>query len=379
MKHLHFTQSLETLYGGGLGSSTVALHQQMRALGVVSKVCSTHGGQPQYPDADIFEFERVKPGFIYYAPAMRRAALELVRQAVVVHGHGLYTGVNYIIGGEAIRQNKPFVYHIHGFFEPYILNRSRWKKRLVHALFEDANFRHVRLLRALTPVEADQIRVCGLKQPIVVAPNGLDPSSFPKPADPDAPIPTPWVPNLIKKRSRMLFLGRIHPKKGLDILISALATLPNFAKDWELVVAGPDELGHLAQIRQLVSDRNLADHVMFTGSISGPAKIALLHSADVFVLPSYSEGFPMSLLEAAACEVPVVATRTCNFPDVSVSETGWECDPTVVSLAATLSIALSATVSERKQRGQNGRRLLEHRYSWSSVINTLSDACKGVC
>ena len=379
MKFLHFTQSLETLYGGGLGSSTLALHRQMRAKGIVSKLCSTYRVQAQCPSDDISEFKRVNPGFIYYAPAMKREAPALVRQADIVHGHGLYTGVNFVIGGEAIRQRKPLVYHIHGFLEPYILNRSRWKKRLVHWLFEDANFRHVSLLRALTSVEADQIRACGLKQPIVIAPNGLDPAAFPKPADPNAPICTPWLPSLVKKRFRMLFLARIHPKKGLDMLIPALSKIRSLTKDWELVVAGPDELNHLAEVRQQVNALNLADQVIFTGSMAGAAKVALLHSADLFVLPSYSEGFPMSLLEAAACGVPVLATRTCNFPEVSSAETGWECDPTAESLAGTLSIALQATASERKQRGENGRSLLEIRYSWASVIDSISEASQAVC
>ena len=135
----------------------------------------------------------------------------------------------------------------------------------------------------------------------------------------------------------------------------------------------------MAQVKQQVKELDLIDQVIFTGSMAGSAKIALLHSADLFVLPSYSEGFPMSLLEAAACEVPVVATRTCNFPEVSFSQTGWECDPTAESLTATLSVALQATVSERKQRGENGRSLLEMQYSWSSVIDKISEASKAIC
>ena len=82
----------------------------MRAKGIVSKLCSTYRVQAQSPSDDISEFKRVNPGFIYYAPAMKREASALVRQADIVHGHGLYTGVNFVIGGEAIRQRKPLVY-----------------------------------------------------------------------------------------------------------------------------------------------------------------------------------------------------------------------------------------------------------------------------
>ena len=379
MRHLHFTQSLEPLNGGGLGSSTVALHRQMLADGVSSVLCSTHGGSPQRPTEAALEFRRLKPDVIYYSPAMQRRAAQLVHEADAVHGHGFYVGTNFVLGRESRRQRKPLVYHVHGMFEPYILQRSQWKKRLVHWLFEDENFRNVRLWRALTSKEADQIRACGLSQPIVVAPNGLDPSEFPKPPDASAPIETPLMPRLAKTGPRLLFLGRIHPKKGLALLLRAWAGLSESTKDWELVIAGPDEQGHLAQIRNLARSLGLLDQTVFTGPVTGQMKRSILHSADIFVLPSYSEGFPMGILEAMACEVPVIATRPCNFPAITSAQAGWECDASVDSLAKTLRIALGASQSERRQRGENGRRLVETRYAWPAVIKELLSACATHC
>jgi len=379
MRHLHFTQSLEPLQGGGLGTSAVALHREMRAMSLSSKLCSTHGGTPQNAGEDILEFRRLKPDFLYYSPALQRQAAQLVWEADVLHGHGLYVGTNFVFGREARRQRKPLVYHVHGMFEPYILQRSRWKKRLVQWLFEDANIRYVRLWRALTTKEADQIRDCGIRVPIVVAPNGLNPVAFPKPADLNSPIETPLVKKLVKNYSRVLFLGRIHPKKGLDLLLPAWAKLSAQTKDWQLVIAGPDEQGYLAQIRELAQSLGLRDQIVFTGPVTGQTKINLLHSADLYILPSYSEGFSMSILEAMACELPVVATRACNFPDVTGAQAGWECEPTVDSLAETLKMALLATESERRQRGQNGFRLVSTNYTWPAIINNLQQACTTYC
>ncbi len=379
MRHLHFTQSLEPLQGGGLGSSAVALHTQMWAAGLSSVLCSTHAGVPQHQAADILEFRRIKPDPIYYSPAMQRQAPRLVRAADVLHGHGLYAGPNFIFGREARRQRKPLVYHVHGFFEPYILRRSRWKKRLVHRLFENDNFRAVRLWRALTLKEADQIRGCGIRQPIVIIPNGLDPAGFPKPLDLDSPIDTPLIKQLAKTSLRLLFLGRIHPKKGLDLLLPAWAKLSGLAKDWQLVIAGPDEQGYLAQVRALARSLGLEQQVFFTGPVTGPAKISLLHSADLFILPSYSEGFSMSVLEAMACGLPVIATKACNFPEILTEQAGWECAATQDSLADSLRQALECSVIGRKQRGQNGRRLVETRYAWPAIIQNLFEACAQHC
>ena len=379
MKHLHFTQSLEPLYGGGLGSSAVALHRQMRAEGLTSVLCATHGGRPQKLVEDSFEFPRIKPGFIYFSPAMKREAAQLVQAADVIHGHGLYVSPNYIFGRESRRQRKPMVYHVHGMFEPYILNRSKWKKRLVHWLFENENFRHIRLWRALTAKEADQIRACGIEQPIVVAPNGLDLADFAKPLDADMPIETASGRTLVRTRPRLLFLGRVHPKKGLSLLLTSWARLSSLTKDWELVIAGPDELGHLAEVRRLAESLGLQHQIVFTGSVTGRAKRSLLHSSDLFVLPSYSEGFSMCLLEAMACQLPVIATRACNFPEISRNHAGWECDSDVDPLTNALKTALETHESERRERGQNGRRLVETSYAWPKISRELQQACDAYC
>ncbi|HEX3624663.1 MAG TPA: glycosyltransferase [Verrucomicrobiae bacterium] len=379
MRHLHFTQSLEPLQGGGLGTSTVALHGRFLAAGIDSRLCSTYGQAPQMTSEGILEFRRSKPGVLYYSSELSNRVRGLAAETDILHGHGLYVGTNYLFGREARRQGKPLVYHVHGFFEPWILNRSRWKKKLAHWLFEDANFRCVKLWRALTPREAEQIRACGITAPIVVAPNGLNLENFPAPAKKDAPIETPFVPRLAKAGRRALFLGRIHPKKGLDLLLSSWAALNGAGDGWELVIAGPDENGYLDEIKATARALNLLDRIQFTGPVTGQTKIALLHSADLFVLPSYSEGFSMSLLEAMACKVPVVATQSCNFPDVTVRQAGWECDCTRESVYGTLNEALREDDSARQQRGLNGYRLVAERYAWPAIVSTILEACSACC
>ncbi len=379
MKHLHFTQSLEPLRGGGLASSAVALHRHMLARGVDSTLCATYGDAPTKPAEATFEFRRLKPDFLYYSPVMHRQAVRLVEESNILHGHGLYVGTNFVFGRQARRQHKPLVYHVHGMFEPYVLRRSRWKKRLVHRLFEDANIGHVRLWRALTTVEADQIRVFDNKAAIVIAPNGLSLGDFPRPAGGLAAIQTPLIQNLVKARKRVLFLGRIHPKKGLDLLVSAWSRLGTERKDWELVIAGPDEMNHRSQILKLASSLGIDLEILFTGTVTGKAKIALIYSADIFVLPSYSEGLPVSLLEAMACEVPVVATYACNCPDLYPAGAGWGCEPTVESVGQALKTALEASESERKQRGGLGRQLVQRTYEWDQITRTLLQACAALC
>jgi glycosyltransferase involved in cell wall biosynthesis len=355
------------------------LHQEFLTQGLDSMLCSTCGGTRQNPDAGSFEFRRVGPDAIYFSPEMQRRAADLVEQSDVLHGHGLYVGPNFIFGREARRQQKALVYHVHGMFEPYILRRSRWKKRLVHWFFEDANFRTVRLWRALTSKEADQIRSCGIKGPVVVVPNGIHLEEYRVPSPPPEIIETPLIPKLKKTSSWLLFLGRIHPKKGLDLLITAWARLQEKHPNWQLIIAGPDEQNHREAIRKLSTALGVQDRVLFTGPVTGAAKQTLLQSGDLFVLPSYSEGFPMGLLEALASRVPVVATRACNFSEISPAGAGWECDATVESLERALSEGLGASESERSERGQRGRELIERHYTWHKVVSALQQACAAYC
>jgi glycosyltransferase involved in cell wall biosynthesis len=161
--------------------------------------------------------------------------------------------------------------------------------------------------------------------------------------------------------------------------LHAWSQLRPLTKDWELVIAGPDELGHQAELMSLARTLEVQAQLTFTGPVTGLAKAAWYHSADLFALPSYSEGFPMSLLEAMACGLPVIATKACNLPAVTQEETGWECDCTKESLKAALEAGLRASGLERRQRGGNGHRLVRSRYAWPLIVQKLQSACAAHC
>jgi glycosyltransferase involved in cell wall biosynthesis len=369
MRHLHFTQSLEPLNGGGLGASAAALHQEFLAQGASSTLCATYGDTPPLSTGNTVQFRRFRPDLLYFAPDLMRRGAALVAQADIVHGHGLYVGTNLIFGKEARRQGKMLVYHVHGFFEPWILNRSRWKKRLAHWLFEDSNFREVRLWRALTGREADQIRASGVRAPIVVAPNGVDLSGFPVERDQNQP----------RRRRKLLFLGRIHAKKGLDLLIPAWAALKSERADWELVLAGPGERAYRCFVESLVRAHGVGDSVRLIGPITGQAKIQQLSESELFILPSYSEGFSVAILEALAAGLPVILTTACNFPTIGPSGAGWECTPDQESVTRVLRLALTASDLERWQRGRVGRHLVETQFTWPFIAGIILDACRSYC
>jgi len=375
--HLHFVQSTEPLQGGGLGRAALDLHRAFLARGAASHLVTTVR-DPSAGEAAAGEnvqlFPRTGPDKAFFSPQLRRAAPQLVDAADIVHAHGFYVAPNWILGARARRTGRALVCHPHGFFEPWILARSRLRKRLVHLLFENANFAAARLWRALTPKEADQIRAQGIRAPIVVAANGVHLEEF----APDRPgVSTSSFAR--KERPRMLFLARLHPKKGLDVLIPAWAAAGAVRGDWELVIAGPDELNHRAEAETWVRQHRLENCVRFVGTVSGADKVALLRSADAFILPSHSEGFSVAILEAMACAVPVIATHACNFPELEAEGGGWLCHAETADVARTLAAVFAADPDELRSRGATARRLVEERYTWPIIAETVLDACRQHC
>jgi glycosyltransferase involved in cell wall biosynthesis len=363
-RHCHFVQSLEPLQGGGLGAAALQLHRALRGKGYASTVISTRAADsPATTDAE--EFVRRGPRKAFYAAGLVRRARELAGDAgVVFHAHGFYVYPNAVFGFAARRHRRSLVCHPHGMFEPWILARSRGKKKLAHVLFENANFRWARLWRALTPVEADQIRQQGISARVEVIPNGIDLTPF------DVPVEMPAVP-----QRTVLFLGRLHPKKGIDLLLKAWSRWSSRFPEWKLILAGPDEGGYRAEIERNISAGGI-ERVELPGVVTGAAKIALLKQAGVFALPSYSEGFPMAVLEALAARRPVLISRGCHFEAAVEAGAGWSCDATVESVEQMLHAALRADDAERDQRGHAGRNLVEQNFQWPALAKQLHEICE---
>jgi glycosyltransferase involved in cell wall biosynthesis len=375
--HLHFVQSLEPLQGAGLGQAALSLHLALSRLqSVSSTLLSTRSRSFTRRWPGVIQGARKGPTKLFYAPELKVLVRESLENVEWFHGHGLYVWTNHWLGGEARRRAKPLVYHPHGFFDPWILRRSKRLKRVAHWLFEDQNIAHVSWWRALSSKEAEQIRaVIGPKANVRIIPNGIDLDEVDHVADNTFnPAQHPWTNR--RKPRRLLFLSRIHPKKGLDLLVSAWALLAKEFPDWELLITGPDEGGYQGTVERMIRAADAANSCWIHPAVTGAEKHALFRTADLFVLPSYSEGFPMAVLEAAAHGVPVVQTTECNFPELTAVGAAWQCQPEKADLERALRAALAADDLERRERGQAGRGLVMKNYSWQSVAKMLVGACQ---
>ncbi|MDQ0394781.1 glycosyltransferase [Labrys monachus] len=297
-----------------------------------------------------------------YAPAMARDLDQASHH--ILHQHGLWLYPSVAVSRWRRRTGRPVVISTQGMLEPWALANARVKKKVAAALFERANLSSAACIHC-SEAEVPGIRAFGLRNPVAVIPNG---ASLP---DPTLRRPRPaWLPDDGKRT--LLFLGRLHPKKGIKESLDAWSVLrtqaPHVAANWRLVVAGWDDGGHAEAFIAHARALGLSD-VIFPGAVFGEAKEAAFAHADAFLLGSYSEGFPMAVLEAWSHGLPVFMTRECNIPEGFQQGAAVEVTTAPASQAHVLAQHLAGP--DLPKIGARGRALVARRFSWSSVADEL--------
>ena len=356
---------------GGLFESVRALGKNLAVLGVEVGV---YGLRDDYWEKDAKEWRPLRaqafsyfgPRAVAWSPQMKLALQEA--ESDLLHLHGLWQFPSIATRHQWKQKKTPYLISPRGMLDQWALANSSWKKKVVAFLSENAVMRDASVLHALSQAEADAIRAYGLNQRIEVIPNGVE---LPE-------ILTTEDTESTEGKKRLLFLGRIHPKKGLPGALKAWAELKSKVgsekwENWQIVIAGWDQGRHEGELKALCGEIGLrvgseAD-VVFHGPAFGDQKEQLLRRADAFILPSLSEGLPMSVLEAWAYRLPVVMTPECNLPEGFASQAALEVRNAAAGYSKWdgLSQLLDMSDSDRIEMGKRGRRLVEEKFTWPKV------------
>jgi glycosyltransferase involved in cell wall biosynthesis len=360
---------------GGPPRSVLGLCRAQRDAGVdVRVVTTTANGDSDLDDAIVARGEyagvpvrycaREWPRSIFYAPSLRKVVASELAGADLLHIHGLWNATVWSAAAAARDQRKPYVLSPRGMLSPAALAHDRWRKRLVYPLADRRVVGDAKRLHATSPVEFDALNRMPEAGRAVYVPNGVELAPAPDGDDRTARerfgLP-PAVP-------LVLFLGRIHPIKRLDLVAAAFGRVVERHAAAHLVIAGPDEEGHRAEVEPLFAPFGAA--VTWTGRVDDTAKRQLLEAAAVLVMCSNSESFGMSAAEAMAAGTPVVVTRTCPWPDVESHQTGYWVEQTADAVAAGVNAVL-ANASAAREMGRKGRMLIASRYSWRHAAAAL--------
>lgn len=265
------------------------------------------------------------------------------------------------------KDNVPYMVTPRGMLEPWALSYKAWKKKFYYALLEKPALDRANAIQMLASTEAQRTESLNIKAPFTIIPNGVHRQDFEALVSPDF-----FYEQFPETRDKQLiiFLGRIDPKKGLDLLGKAMGQVSRQFPKAHLVVAGSDNIGFLPTAKQYFAENNCLDRVTFAGLLTGELKYSALAAADVYVAPSYSEGFSMSVLEGMASGLACVITTGCNFPEAEKAKAARVVDIDAQQIANALTECLD-NPEAAKDMGNRARSLIFDRYTWDSIALRL--------
>ncbi|TVQ51022.1 MAG: glycosyltransferase [Phycisphaerales bacterium] len=292
-------------------------------------------------------------------PTLARA----IEQVDVVHIHGLWEEAQHQAARLADGAGTPYIIRPCGMLDPWCLNQSKWKKKIYMSLRLRHNLQRASAMHFTTEIERELVAPLHLKPKAIVEPNGVDLAEFetlPEPGSFRAEYPE------LGDRPILLFLSRIHHKKGLDLLVPAFAKIRN--QDAMLVIAGPDSPdGYRSQVEEMVREHGVGDRVLFTGMLHGRERIRAYTDAALFVLPSYQENFGIVVIEALATGTPVVISDQVNLHrEVSSNRIGAVVPTEVNALTQALD-AWIGDESMRHEAAQRARPFVMDNYDWVQI------------
>lgn len=352
---------------GGIFEAECRLSQSLNALDEIEievfglEDAETASDRERWSPLKPTAFSVVGPRSFGFAPRMVDGLVQ--SGSDLLHLHGIWMFTSIATRRWSKRTGNPYVVSLHGMLDPWALSNAHWKKRLAGILYENASLREAFCLHALNDSEYRSIREYGLTNPVCIIPNGVDlPSKEPS-------TPPPWKHTTPNTKKVLLFLGRLHPKKGLVELLRAWAS--HQPQDWHLAIIGWDDGDHETELRKMIKQTGVEEEVHLLGPRYGPEKESALFNADAFILPSHSEGLPMAVLEAWAYRCPVLMTPQCNLPSGFEHNAALRIMPEPSSIATGLSTLFHSTLEERERIGSNGRRLVQSKFTWDSIASRM--------
>lgn len=318
-----------------------------------------------YPPLKLDEFHIIGPPGVAFTRDLMANIKKFAPDVIHINGIWLYTSrVNYKY---ATRNKVPYMISPQGMLDKWILSNRPWKKKLGLALYERKHLENAACIQALSLTEYDSIRDFGLKNPIAIIPNGI----FLPEKTKSTQTPS-WKAN--DGRKAMLFLSRLHPKKGLDNLIKAWAQIGEHKKDWKLIIAGESKSQeYYDSLMQMKAAEKLDNDIFFIGNQAGAIKEETFLNADAFILPTFSEGMPMAVLEAWSYGLPSLVTSGCNIPVGFEKNAAIEIEITVESILAGLNKMFTMPQEQVDEIGANALQLVKDSFTWDSVAKQYYD------
>jgi glycosyltransferase involved in cell wall biosynthesis len=362
LKILHVNHLLDPVSGGGTAERTIQLTRFLVKQGAECAVLTLGIGdlasiQDKLEGARIFSLPCLNLRFYIYTP-WTLSINKIVSEFDVVHLMGHWTLLNAIVALCCIRQGKPYVVCPAGALKPF--GRSRWLKRMYDLLAGRFIIRSAKGWVAITEAEKLDFAAYGIgSDSVVVIPNGIDPEQYAVP-----PTALTAKPKLEAKAPFILFLGRLNPIKGPDLLLDAFIKVADRFPELELVFVGPDS-GLLLTLQSTAARSAVGQRIHFAGYLGGQEKVEILRKALCLVIPSRNEAMSIVVLEAGICGTPVLFTDKCGLDDFFLAGAGVMVEVSVDSLCEGL-VSILSNAAELHDSCNRLEKMIRGKFLWSS-------------
>jgi len=338
-----------------------------RGLVAAGVDASVHTLEPEIQDrrVPIIYYRRNKVPFLRHlgiSTDMWRGLKRIAGEYDIFHSNGLWMCPNvypaWSLRLASVKRSCKLVTAPRGALADWCLRRSRVVKKIFGVAVQYAAMGWTDMWHATCEKEYMEIRGQGYKQPVAIVPIGMD---LPKIDSKDIAI------GIRKKKDlrRVAFFGRIHDVKCVDRLVLAWSRICKYYPNWELAIAGPD-CGGMASVNSIIQ-REKTPRVSFWGELHGNDKYRFLQNADVYVLPSHTENFAITVAEALACGIPCIASKGSPWRCIDDEGAGWWVSNDVHTLSSVMYAALAKSPEELQRMGERGRKMIERDFSWTGV------------
>ncbi|MCF2575972.1 glycosyltransferase [Phocaeicola barnesiae] len=363
MKVIHYIPTIDRNWGG----TTAYMQLLANELGKLTELhIFTHASENpvEIQNCQIHNLPSWK-----HPVAMKREFTRLLNQIQpdMFHVNGCWTPGCALTQKWAQEMGIKVVLTPHGMLEPWILARHYWTRKVpALLLYQKAAVKKADYLHATADSEKENLLKLGYNPRIEVIPNGIEVDNI--------SVKKNW-----ERKKRILFLSRIHIKKGIEFLLEAVALLKDKLEGYVIEIAGEGEQEYIARLKQKAKELQIESLVQFCGGVYGDQKWKLFQAADVFVLPTFSENFGIVVAEALACGTPVITTQGTPWQELETAHCGWWTETGTQPTADALNKFLQLSVKELERMGRNGRRLVEQKYSSRKMAEDMVELYQKVC
>jgi glycosyltransferase involved in cell wall biosynthesis len=298
----------------------------------------------------------------YSIDMKRYIEAEILREKnIILHTHNLWNYICYVSFKVSRKHNIPLIVSVRGSLYKWSLEQSKLKKSIAWLFFQKRVLQHACCIHVTEIKELEAVRGLQVNTPIAIIPNGINLEEFDKlKTKKDAK----YNLGLKNNKKYILFISRLHPKKGIEFLINSWISLATQYEEWDLLIVGPEyDKRYVGSLKSNINNSGLTERVIFTGMLEGQKRLDAFAASSLFVLPSFSENFGVAIAEAMAAKLPVITTQGTPWEEIDVYRAGWWVQLNKNNIDDALNEALGCHEEALTQKGLNGYELIK-KYEW---------------